>query len=105
MRSPKMAGMVMIRRCFNDEVVAMATHGHWAGPGGGQQVRRGRRMRPAAITQSQAAACRYASCTESFDMPPFAVVADITGRLPALPPKTKETIYKNCEKSDFLLKF
>lgn len=25
MRSPKMAGTVMIRRCFNDEVVAMAT--------------------------------------------------------------------------------
>lgn len=34
----KMAGAVMIRRCFNDEVVAIAT---WAGPDGGQQVPRG----------------------------------------------------------------
>ncbi|GLV38867.1 hypothetical protein CBL_05866 [Carabus blaptoides fortunei] len=60
-----MAGTVMIRRCFNDEVVAMTTGRCWAGRvarptlgrrSAGAAGRTARRQRRAAITQSQAAA-------------------------------------------------
>lgn len=54
MRSPKMAGTVMIRRCFNDEVVAMATAG--IGQGRAAVSRCGGAARATAITQSQAVA-------------------------------------------------
>lgn len=61
----KMAGTVMIRRCFNDEVVAMTTGRCWAGRvarptlgrrSAGAAGRTARWQRRAAITQSQAAA-------------------------------------------------
>ncbi|GJQ84683.1 hypothetical protein Trydic_g12704 [Trypoxylus dichotomus] len=87
-----MAGTVMIRRCFNDEVVAMATRGHWAGPGGGQQVRRGRRVRPAAITQSQAAAA--ASAADAAAVAAVAATATTTTdavTVPSLPPPPPST--------------
>lgn len=60
-----MAGTVMIRRCFNDEVVAMTTGRCWAGRvarptlgrrSAGAAGRTARWQRRAAITQSQAAA-------------------------------------------------
>lgn len=65
MRSPKMAGTVMIRRCFNDEVVAIATAGTGQGRAAVSRCSGAARRRPSRNLRRRWPICRYTSSRAS----------------------------------------